>query len=57
MDRVHRITEGIIDDEEKGFKSVEEGEGEYVDKIFHIKKVGEKAHEKNENGLCRFYRY
>ena len=46
-DRVHRITGGLIDDEQGGFRA---GSG-YVDQIFTLKQIGEKAREKK----CRVY--
>ena len=39
VDIVHRMTEGLIDDEQEGFTA---GRG-CVDQIFTLKKIGEKA--------------
>ena len=41
-DRVRKVTEGLIDDEQGGFRT---GRG-YVDQIFILMQVGEKAREK-----------
>ena len=41
VDRVHKVTEDLIDDEQRGFKA---GRG-CVDKIFILKQIGEKARE------------
>ena len=43
VDRVHRVTGGLIDGEQQGFRA---GRG-CVDQIFTIKQIGEKAQEKN----------
>ena len=43
VDRVHRLTGGLIDDEEEGFRA---GSG-WVDQIFTLKQIGEKEREKN----------
>ena len=42
MDRVHRVTGGLIDDEKEGFRV---GRG-CVDQIFTLKQIGEKSQEK-----------
>ena len=42
VDRVCRMTKGLIDDGQRGFRSV----SEYVDKIFRLKQIGEKAYKK-----------
>ena len=47
VDRVHRVTEGLIDDEQGGFRA---GRGS-VNQMFTLKQIGEKAQEKN----CRMY--
>ena len=51
MNRVRRVTEGLIDDEQDGLRS---GRG-CADQILTIKEMGEKAREKKPNGVCRFY--
>ena len=43
------MTEGLIDDEQGGFRA-----RSCVDQIFTIKEIGEKAREKM-NCVCRFY--
>ena len=43
VDRFHRVIEGLIDDEQEGFRA---GRG-YVDHIFTLKKINEKAREKS----------
>ena len=47
VDRVLKVTEGLIDDVQRGFRA---GRGR-VDQIVTLKKIGEKAREKN----CRVY--
>ena len=47
VDRVHKVTEGLTDDEQRGFRA---GRG-CVNQIFILKHVGEKAREKK----CRVY--
>ena len=42
MDRVRRVTEGLIDDQQGGFRAGKR----CVDKIFTLKEIGEKAREK-----------
>ena len=42
VDRVRRVTEGLIDDEQKGFRA---GKG-CVDQISTLKQIGEKIQEK-----------
>ena len=39
VDRVHKVTEGLIDDEQGGFKA---GRG-CIDQIFTLKQIGAKA--------------
>ena len=39
VDKVCKVTEDLIDDEQGGFRA---GRG-YVDQIFNLKKIGEKA--------------
>ena len=41
VDRVRRVTEGLIGNEQRGFRA---GKG-YVDRIFTLKQTGEKAWE------------
>ena len=50
--RVQRVTRGLIDDEQKGFRA---GRG-YVDQIFTLKQISEKAQEKkcSVRGFHRF---
>ena len=43
MDRVRRVTDGLTDDEEGGFRS----KRGYVDQIFTPKQIGEKVGEKD----------
>ena len=42
VDRVHKVTEGLIDDMQGGFRAGRV----FVDKIFILKQIGEKAQEK-----------
>ena len=42
VDRVRRVTEGLIDDEREDFRA---GKGS-VDQIFNLKQIGQKAREK-----------
>ena len=42
VDRIRRMTVGLIDDEQRGFRS---GRG-CLDKIFTLQQIGEKANEK-----------
>ena len=53
VDRVHRVTGGLIDDEQGGFG---EGRG-CIDLIFTLKEIGEKAQEKKKQNVCGFYRF
>ena len=48
VNRVHKVTEGLIDDEQGGFRAW----NGCVDQIFTLKQIGEKAREKK----CRVYR-
>ena len=48
--RVRKVTEGLIDDEQGGFRA---GRG-CVDQIFTLKQIGEKAREK-DCSVCGFY--
>ena len=50
IDRVRKVTEGLIDDVERGFRA---GRG-LVDQIFTLKQIGEKAREK-KGSTCGFY--
>ena len=42
VDRVRRVTGGLIDDEQRGFRAGRR----CVDQIFTLKQIGEKAREK-----------
>ena len=42
LGKVCRVTEGLIENEEGGFRSGKRGGG-YVDQIFPLKQIGEKA--------------
>ena len=50
-DRICRVTGGLIDDEQRGFRG---GRGS-VDQMFTLKQIGEKVQEKKQS-LCGFYR-
>ena len=50
VDRVRRVTGGLIDDEQRGFR---EGRG-CVDQIFTLKQIGEKAREKKRSVYVGF---
>ena len=50
VDRVHKMIEGLIDDEQGGFRA---GRG-CVNQIFTLKPIGEKAREK-KCSVCGFY--
>ena len=50
VDRVRKVTESFIDDEQEGFR-VRRG---CVDQIFALNQVGEKAREKKLS-VCGFY--
>ena len=50
VDRVHKVTEALIDDEQGGFRA---GRG-FEDQIFNLNQIGEKAREKKES-VCGFY--
>ena len=50
MDRVRRVTEGLIDDDQGGFRA---GRG-CVDQIFTVEQIGEKAREKTKS-IYEFY--
>ena len=52
IDRVRRVTVGLIDDEQEGFRAGRECVGQ----IFTLKKIGEKAREKKRS-VCWFYRF
>ena len=50
VDRVHKMTEGLIDDDQGGFRV---GWG-CVDLIFTLKQVGEKARERKRDAYVSF---
>ena len=50
VDRVRRVTGGLIDDEQRGFRA---GRG-CVDQIFTLMQIGEKAREKKRRGYVGF---
>ena len=50
LDRVCKVTEGLIDDEQGDLRA---GEG-CVDQIFTLKQTGEKAQEKEMLSVCGF---
>ena len=52
IDRVCRLTGGLIDDKQGGFR---EGRG-CIDQIFILKHIGKKAQEKMQS-ICGFYRF
>ena len=51
VDRVHKVTEGLIDDEQEMFRT---GRG-CVDQILTPKQIGKKAWEKKHQSVCRIY--
>ena len=51
LDRVRRVTEGLTDDEQGSLRA---GRG-FVDKIFTLKQICEKAHKKKTDNVCWFY--
>ena len=51
MERVRKITEGMMNDEQGGFRK---GRG-CVDQIFAIKQICEKARMKTEKSVCGFH--
>ena len=48
-----RITGGLIDDEQEGFRSGRR----FLDQIFTLKQIGKKAREKKAMGVCGFYAF
>ena len=52
-DRVHRVTGGLIDDEQGGFRMGKR----CVNQIFTLKQVDEKEKEKKMQSIFRFYRF
>ena len=50
VDRIRRVTEGLINNERGGFRSVRR----CVDSIFTLKQIGEKAHEKKRRVYVGF---
>ena len=53
VDRVHRVTWGLIDYEQGGLRA---GRG-CVDQFFMLRQMGEKALEKRMWSVCGFYRF
>ena len=54
IDTVRRITGGLIDDEQGGFRK---GRG-CVNQVFTLKHIGVRKHEREETqGVCGFYRF
>ena len=51
-DRVRRVTLGLINDEEGGFRAGKR----CVDQMFTLKQIGEKAREK-KSSVCGFYEF
>ena len=49
VDRVRRVTGGLIDDEQEGFRE----ERGCVDQIFTLKLIGEKAREREKTQCMR----
>ena len=43
VDRIHKVNKGLIDDKQGGFRARRRG---YVDQIFTLKQIGEKAQKK-----------
>ena len=52
VDRVHKVIGGLIDNEQGGFRA---GRG-YVDHIFILRQIGEKAREK-KHSVYGFHRF
>ena len=52
VDRVRRVTGGLIEDEQRGFRA----RRGCVDQIFTLKQIGEKAREKKQS-VCGFHRF
>ena len=52
VDRIRRVTEGLINDEQGGFRA---GRG-CVDQFLTLKQIGEKAIEKKRS-ICGFHRF
>ena len=52
VDRIRRLTEGLIDDEQGGFRARSRCE----DQIFTLKQVGQKGREKNRS-VCGVHRF
>ena len=53
VDRVRRVTGGLIDDDQRGFRA---GMG-CVDQIFALKQIGERAREKKTQSVYEFHRF
>ena len=53
VDRVRRMTGGLIDDEQGGFRAGRRCVGQ----IFTLRHVGEKPREKKTQSVCGFYRF
>ena len=52
VDRVCRVTKGLIDNKKRGFRS---GRG-FADQIFTLKHIGEKALQEKTKSACVFNR-
>ena len=53
VDRIRRVTGGLSDDEQLGFRA---GRG-CVDQIFTLKQIGEKAREEKKQSVSGFHRF
>ena len=51
VDRIHKVTEGLINDEQGGFRA----EKECVDQILTLKQIGERARKKKMWSICGIY--
>ena len=53
VERFHKVTEGLIDDEQGVFR----GRRGFVDQIFTLKQIGEKAREENVECMWVFWTF